>query len=82
MSLGTFRLRTVNVKRLPIAPVVMMVIVSLVPTGSFFFLYGLTRLTRAAPDFFLIVLAFAQPFFCCFLRLVLHVCRQAMRAAV
>jgi hypothetical protein len=73
--LGTLRLRTVNVKRLPIAREVVMVTVSLVPTGSFFLRYGLIRLTRDTANFFLIVLAFAQPFFCCFLRLVLQVTR-------
>src|SRR4051794_20173894 len=74
-SFGTLRLRTVNVKRLPIAREVVMVTVSFVPTGSFFLRYGLIRLTRDAANFFLIVLAFAQPFFCCFLRLVLQVTR-------
>ena len=53
VSFGTLRLRIVYVKRLPIEPGVVIVIVSLVPTGSFFFLNGLSRLSsrrRALPS--------------------------------
>src|SRR5829696_2327124 len=75
-SFGTLRLRIGNVKRFPIAPVVVMVIVTLVPTGSLRFLKGLRRFTREAADVRLIVRALGQAFFCCFLRFVLQVMRM------
>ena len=47
-----------------------------VPTGIFFFLNGLRRLSLArAPDVVKRFFLYGQPFFCCFFRLVLQVTR-------
>src|SRR3954452_15921789 len=60
--------------RLPRKPVAVIVMPIFVPTGSFFFLYGLRRSSR---DFFLadlnVFFLYGQPFFCAFFFLVLQV---------
>ena len=51
----------------------MIVIVTRVPGGSFFFLNGLSRLSfDFAVAFLKVLLLYGQPFFCCFFFLVLQ----------
>src|SRR3954454_12355349 len=54
-------------------PGAVMVIVSFVPRGSFFFLNGFSRLSF--PVFANVLLLYGQPFFCCPFFLVLHCTR-------